>query len=157
MKNFIKNSACEKFENLISHYFKNNLSKKDEKFFKNHYNNCKNCQQKYFLMEKIYQNFKKVEEKYSTFAAVSKEFTINEYKIFNENISAYVDNELNKEENLAVKKILIKNIFAKNSYCELNNLIELMKTDFQNYSKAINFREFIRNFHFYLKKYNFHL
>lgn len=152
MKNFIKNSSCEKFESLISQYFKNDLSKKDEKFFKNHYNNCKSCQQKYFLMEKIYQNFKKVEDKNSKFAAVSKDFTINEYNIFNENISAYIDNELNKEENLAIKKILIKNIFAKNSYCELNKLITLVKTDFQQYSKSINFREIIRNMYFYLKK-----
>ena len=154
MKNFIKNQICGKFETLIPSFFKDELNKTEEKFFKGHFHNCIACQQKYFVMQKIYQNFKKVDEKYSKVTATIKNFTINEYNILNENLSAYIDKELNTQENLTVKKIIIKNIFAQNNYKQLDKLISLVKDDFNEYSSSINFKEIVRNIYFYLTKFN---
>ena len=154
MKNYIKTQICEKFVSFIPSFFRDELSKTEEKFFKAHYKNCTTCQQQYLVMQKIYQNFKKIDEKYSAITASLKHFTINEYNNFNENISAYIDKELSPKENLAIKNILIKNIYAQDSYKELNNLISVVQEDFKRYSNKIKFKEIIRNIHFYLTKFS---
>ncbi len=154
MKNRILNNKCIKFEKMIPDYFKKNLNKNEIAFFESHFKNCEKCQLKYFLMEKVYQNFKKVDEKYKPSFAASKSFTINEYETFNKNISAYMDKELNLEDNLMIKKILIKNYAARESFLKFCKLKILLKQEFSEYSESIKFKEIIRNMYFYLKKFN---
>ena len=153
MKNRILNNKCIKFEKMIPDYFKKNLNKNETVFFESHFKNCEKCQLKYFLMKKIYQNFKKVDDKYTSETATAKNFTINEYENFNKNISAYMDKELNMKDNLAIKKILIKNSIAQETFLKLCRLKMLVKEEFTEYSESIKFREIIRNMYFYMKNF----
>ena len=80
----------------------------------------------------------------------TKKLTINDCIEFNENISAYVDNELEMEENLKIRKILIKSEYSEKKMQELIKVINLLKTDFKMYERKINAKERVRNI--YLRK-----
>lgn len=153
MKFKIGKSDCIKFESLISSYFKNILSANDKNFFKKHFEKCVECQQKFLLMKKIYQNFKKINTDLTKDITKNKDFSINEYKLFTENISAYIDGELSDEENLIIKKLLIKNDYAKKTFLSINNLIFLEKKSFDNYKNKISVKEEIRNLYFHITKF----
>lgn len=153
MKKYLSNK-CLDFEQMLPDFFKENLSLVEKKFFNNHLKNCSMCQQKYFVMRKIYQNFKRVEEKNSVVTCTLKQLTINEYKVLNENINAYIDKQLPMDLNLMIKKFLIKNEFAKNNFVKINRLICLLQQEFSQYSEEIKYKEIIRNIYFNLKGLN---
>lgn len=75
----------------------------------------------------------------------AKNLTINDCIEFNENISAYIDNELKMKDNLRIRKILIKNKYYGEKLQQLLKMINLIKTDFKIYENKINFKERVRN------------
>ncbi len=79
--------------------------------------------------------------------------TINEYRLFDENISAYIDNELDMELSLKIKKFLIKSKYAKIDFARTNKVINLVKSDIEGYSKSIAKKERFRNFIISIKKF----
>ena len=145
MKN-IKNEDCLKLEKLIPDYLRDILSSEDNDFVKSHLDNCENCKHKYSVFKSIYDKFRQIERK-NQISSV-KNLTPKECITFSENLSAYIDNELMPKENLEIRKILIKNEYAKENLQKTQKLISLMKTEFEQYLKNIKFKENIRNMYF---------
>ena len=71
--------------------------------------------------------------------------TSQQYRVFQDNLSAYIDNELNSDESIKVKKFTINNKNARKELQENYNLRKLMKNSFkktkyetrQDFSKSI--------------------
>ena len=62
-----------------------------------HLNICENCRKKYINLLKITQNYEEIREKIYAERNNKREETAyleKEYKLFQENLSAYIDNEL---------------------------------------------------------------
>ena len=147
MKNRTKKEDCVNFEKYLPLVLKNKINIEDYAFFKKHMDECEDCREKYRVVKNILNDIKKIEKTYTTPPLIEKHtFTIKEYITISENLSAYIDKELQPEENLKVKKFLIGHRYYKKNYDELNKVIEYIKTGAEKYYKNIDFKERVRNF-----------
>lgn len=119
----MKELNCEQIEVLLSYFIDKKLSSKIMKDIEYHLNTCSVCREKYMNLQRIKRNYEEITEKiYSddTSENLESEFFEKEYKVFQENISAYIDNELDDRENIRIKKFAIINPEARQN---LENLI----------------------------------
>ena len=147
MNNKIKNTDCQNFEKLLPLMIKSRLNLKDYIFFRQHLNKCENCQKKYEFIKKIFEDFKNIDS--SNTKNVTTPFfkySINEYKAIEDNISAYIDNELSPKENLKVKKLLIGNKHIETEFIKINKLIEIIKNDAEICKNRIKSRKRFADF-----------
>ncbi len=131
--------TCAQVEMLLSFYFdgelKDNLKYKVEE----HLKNCPICSAKYETLTKIFTGMREsvaeigIKQNTSDFSAGGSEYTSSDYKV---NMSAYIDNELDNNENIKIKKLTINNKKAR-KYLEdsyalkhiINNAFEKSKND----------------------------
>lgn len=116
---------CRQVDALITFYKEGCLTELLTKYVKQHLDNCPSCRAKYNEEEVIMPS--------------------PQYEIFRENLSAYIDNELDDSENIKIKKIAISNQQARqdledmyNFKKTLNEVFEKTKSDFRtDYSRNI--------------------
>ena len=138
MTNRIKNTDCQNFEKMLPLMIKSKLNLKDYIFFKQHLNKCENCKKKYEFIKRIFEDFKNIDSsKSSNMTIPFFKYSINEYKKTEDDISAYIDNELGAKENLKVKKMLIGNNHIKNKFIKISRLIDILKNDAEIYKNKI--------------------
>ena len=129
-----KKMNCEQISALITFYLNGTLSPTLTKYVQKHLEYCNSCQEKY-CREIINVADIIPEENYLT----------KQYEIFKTNLSAYIDNELNDNDNIKIKKIAISNpqarqdleeiyLFKKMLHSAYEKTKNEMKTD---YSKSI--------------------
>ena len=124
-----KELNCNQVSALLNFYIEGKLNQKLMGYIDLHLAKCPKCAAKVKELKKIYNNFKN-----------SKNLTIKkEENKFNaeflNNLSAYVDNELNPKENIKIKKITITNPNARK---ELENMYKYKKLMKQAYEKTKN-------------------
>ena len=110
---------------MLSLYIENKLDDEDRFFVENHFLNCINCYQKYLEMKKIMNNlhleYQKLLDEFDKLES-NQNFSIREYETFYNNISPYVDDELNYEESIKFRKYILK---SKPARVELANAYKL--------------------------------
>ena len=110
---------------MLSLYIENKLNDKDKFFVENHFLSCINCYQKYLEMKKIMKNlhleYQKLLDEFDKLES-SQNFSIREYETFYNNISPYIDDELNYEESIKFRKYILK---SKPARAELANAYKL--------------------------------
>ena len=113
---------CEQINILLTYFINNKLSDKIMAEIEYHLNICLSCREKYMNLIRIKQNYKEIQEKIcpNTENLSEPMFNEKEYSKFMNNLSAYVDNELNDRENIRIKKFAILNPNARQ---ELENII----------------------------------
>lgn len=137
---------CIKYEKILPLFFHNKLGIEEKLFIKEHSKVCTFCKQKFLFMQKVYRDFNKLKTKY-----IKKNYeragiyTINEYNNFEENLSAYIDNELGIKEAIKIKEFIIRHPYAKAKFKEDMALLRLFKQDLEMYRQKINMREKLRN------------
>ena len=70
--------------------------------------------------------------------------TTSQYRLFQNNLSAYVDNELPPEENIKIKKFTINNKKARKELENAYSIRKLMNDSFQK-TKSENRQDFSKN------------
>ncbi len=130
--------TCTQVEMLLSFYFdgelKDNLKYKVEE----HLKNCPVCRAKYETLAKLFTGMRESVAELSmkqSFSDSEPEKTVThpDYKV---NMSAYIDNELDNDENIKIKKLTINNKKAR-KYLEdsyalkhvINSAFEKSKND----------------------------
>ena len=125
------NISCSQFEALMHFYINDELKPNLVKAFESHMLSCSECREKYNTFKRI------IEELRSSYSILSnknicpknnssdKKSTINTY------ISAYADNELDINENLKLKKIIITKPKARKQLENIYSLKELLKNSFE--------------------------
>jgi len=113
--------TCEQVLGLLSFYVEKKLSPNLMKEVEYHLNVCKSCKTEYFNLINILNN---CNEKNSQIAIsdINNDdgYSKLQYKVFMDNLSAYIDNELDDDENIKIKKISIIN---QNARQELENML----------------------------------
>ncbi|MBQ8886794.1 MAG: zf-HC2 domain-containing protein [Candidatus Gastranaerophilales bacterium] len=121
----MENKICKKVASMLSLYIENKLDDEDRFFVENHFLNCINCYQKYLEMKKIMNNlhleYQKLLDEFDKLES-NQNFSIREYETFYNNISPYVDDELNYEESIKFRKYILK---SKPARVELANAYKL--------------------------------
>ncbi len=132
--------TCEQVSALLSFYVEDKLSEKLSEYIRLHLESCPSCLEKYLKMKNMINKFMDIQNK-----EIENPYANKQYEDFRNNLSAYIDNELNDFENIKIKKIAISNPLARqdleNIYTFkklLHSSFEKTKNDLKNdYSKSI--------------------
>lgn len=144
------NLTCTQVSALLSFYIDDKLSSQLKQFVESHLEVCPTCRAKLEALTSMVKSLKEVHKK---LASMQPEQVDNvaylsenpQYDAFKINLSAYVDNELNDEDNIKIKKYVISNPKARKELEDmyklrkvLNNSFDKMKNDVkEDYSKFI--------------------
>ena len=129
--------TCSQMDVLISFYIDGDLSSSLKSQVEEHIKNCASCRAKYDIIKNMLVDLKnnfnyeekasgdKKEEKFCT------KVTSQQYRLFKDNLSAYIDNELTNDENLKIKKFAINNSNARDDLESVYNIRRIMNDSFK--------------------------
>lgn|SRR5574344_440942 len=125
-----KKLTCEQVLALMSFYVDNKLSEPLAKQVKAHLDICSDCAESYKnfqeMLGKIVDNQNnKLQETVN-----ANSFNTKQYNDFKQNLSAYLDNELELSENIRIKKIAISNPLARQDLESMYSFKKLLHSAF---------------------------
>ena len=126
--------TCAQMEILITFYIDNELSQNLRKQVEEHLKKCTTCAAKYEIITSMISDMKsccKTEGAKKDSSDSQNNPSSYQYQLFKHNLSAYVDNELNDEENLKIKKLTINNKKARKELEESFGLRKIMNNSFK--------------------------
>ena len=135
--------TCAQMDVLISFYIEGDLSKALKNKVEEHLKKCPACRAKFDIIESMLKDLKKSVNQQNE--EMFSRSSTGQYKIFKNNLSAYIDNELPAEENIKIKKYTINNKRARKDLEDTYNIRKLMNDSFnktkeevrQNFSKNV--------------------
>lgn len=133
--------TCNQVIALMSFYVEDKLKSKLKEYVDEHLKKCPKCREIYMQSKKIAAHVLSLTEENSD----DNPYYTKQYEIFRNNLSAYVDNELNEQESIRIKKIAISNPLARKDLEDmysfkrmLHNSFDKTRSDWKNdYSKII--------------------
>lgn len=130
------NLTCTQVSALLSFYIDDKLSSQLKQFVEAHLAICPTCAAKLEALKSMVVSLKEVHEKLATIKPEHQEGpSMSQYSTFKVSLSAYVDNELNDEENIKMKKYIISNPKARK---ELESMYNLKKAINNSFEKSKN-------------------
>lgn len=133
--------TCAQMDVLLSFYVEGGLSKALKLKVEEHLKKCPTCREKYEIIKTMIQNLKvSVEDREEIYSSNLN----SQYRIFQNNLSAYVDNELPQEESIKIKKFTINNKQARKDLEDTYHIRRLMSESF-NKTKADAKQDFARS------------
>lgn len=126
-----KELTCNQISALINFYLNGRLNPRLKQDFDKHLGKCIECRKKVEELQKIMSKFKASKTEQPPKEVMEMDF-IN-------NLSAYVDNELNANQNIKVKKMTISNPNARK---ELEKMYKYKKILHSAYEKTKNDSKF---------------
>lgn len=126
-----KELTCNQISALINFYLNGRLNPRLKQDFDKHLAKCTECRKKVEELQKIMSKFKASKTEHPPKEVMEMDF-IN-------NLSAYVDNELNANQNIKVKKMTISNPNARK---ELETMYKYKKILHSAYEKTKNNSKF---------------
>lgn len=135
--------TCSQMDVLISFYIEGDLSNTLKEKVEEHLKKCSSCRAKYDIIKSMLADMRESLEDKSEEAFVPN--TSSQYRLFKNNLSAYMDNELPPEENIKIRKFAISNKKARKELEDSYNIRKLMNDSFsktnsdvkQDFSKSI--------------------
>ncbi len=132
--------TCNQVIALMSFYVEDKLNYKLKQYVENHLQKCPKCREIYMQSKKIANHIINLIPQNENSTFVTKQ-----YEDFKHNLSAYVDNELNENESIKIKKIAISNPLARKDLEEIYTFKRLLHDSFEktraewknDYSKII--------------------
>lgn len=141
--------TCTQMDVLISFYIDGDLSKSLKSQVEEHLKKCPTCRAKYDIIKSMITDLKcsfleSEEEQVKTFPSNTAQATSQQYRVFKNNLSAYIDNELENEENIKIKKFTINNKKARQDLENSYYIRKLMNDSFRK-TKNDSKQDFSRN------------
>lgn len=135
--------TCAQMDVLISFYIEGDLSKSLKNQVEQHLKECSTCRAKYDIIKSMISDLKnsfdrEEEPLMQPFQGPSNndnQILSKQYRVFKNNLSAYIDNELENDENIKIKKFTINNLQARKDLEDSYNIRKLMNESFKK-SKA---------------------
>ena len=123
--------TCSQVGALLTFYIENRLNEQLRKYVEYHLSICPSCMEKYKKLTKLVSNYNEVKKQIeSDNLEDEKIYYTQQYQEFRENLSAYIDNELDTEENLRIKKIAISNPLARRDLEDIYTFKKLLHSSF---------------------------
>ena len=143
--------TCAQMDVLLSFYIEEELSKALKKQVEEHLEKCPSCRAKFDIIKTMLADLKttyNIENKDANLNKTREDYhaaTSEHYRVFQNNLSAYLDNELTSEESIKLKKFTINNKTARKDLEDCYNIRRLMNDSFkktkldtkQDFSKSI--------------------
>ena len=119
--------TCTQMDILIPFYIEDDLSKSLKRKVEKHLKKCSICRAKYDIIKSMLSDMRtSVKEKEEICTKGS-----SQHRAFQNNLSAYVDNELTSEENIKIKKYTINNREARKELEDTYSIKRLMNDAFK--------------------------
>lgn len=118
--------SCSQVLSLINFYIEDKLTPKMNDLVKYHLKNCKHCNRKYQELKNVLAKYK-----YTNKNTTNTRNSINLSNDLIKKLSEYVDNELNPDENVKIKKIAIANPNALKQLNSMYKFKQLMQNAYQ--------------------------
>lgn len=120
--------SCDQVGALMAFYIEDKLSSKLMQYVRHHLKNCPFCAEKYENLIQVVNNVVNLS------AAVVNDsedrFLTDQYEEFKMNLSAYIDNELDNNENIKIKKLTISNPLARRDLEDMYTFKRLLHYSF---------------------------
>lgn len=123
-----KNLTCNQVSALLNFYIEGKLSPRLKEYINLHLEHCPSCKKKVQQLQKILLPYKTMKQSTS-------EPNIKQDKSMIDKLSAYMDNELNQNDNIKIKKMTISNPIARK---ELESMYKFKKIIHDAYEKTKN-------------------
>lgn len=131
--------TCNQVGALLTFYVENKLNEQLKKYVEYHLSNCPKCMEKYKKLTKIVSNFNEISEKiHKEDYSEDSPHNTRQYQDFKANLSAYVDNELDDEESIRIKKIAISNPLARKDLEDIYIFKRLLHSSFDKTKNDIH-------------------
>lgn len=119
--------TCAQMDVLLSFYIEGDLSKTLKKKVEEHLRQCSSCRAKYDIIKTMLQDLKDSldDDDEQEKEAQASQVTSQQYRVFQSNLSAYIDNELPPNENIKIKKYTINNKQARRELEDSYNIRKL--------------------------------
>lgn len=124
-----KDLTCNQVSALINFYIEGKLNPRLKEYVDLHLEKCPICKKKIEDLTRILNNFNEIKRNISDNSEDKNELNTE----FRRNLSAYVDNELNSNENIKIKKMAISNPMARK---ELESMYKFKKVLHSAYEKT---------------------
>ena len=134
--------TCIQMDVLISFYIEGDLSKALKEKVEEHLKSCPACRAKFEIISSLLKDLRESIENEQE--EVVQTGANSQYRLFKNNLSAYVDNELPAEENIKIKKFTINNKRARKELENTYNIRKLMNDSFKK-TKSESRHDFSRN------------
>jgi len=121
--------TCAQMDVLISFYIEGDLSENLKLCVEKHMESCPTCKAKFNILNSVINDLQTVCKKQD--ASSEKIYPAKHYSLFRNNLSAYIDNELNSEDSIKMKKITINNKLARKELEDVFNIRRLMSNSFR--------------------------
>lgn len=118
--------TCEQVSALLNFYIEDSLSSKLKEYVRQHLENCPECMEKFISMQNMINKFMEIENE-----EIENPYITKQYKDFKSNLSAYVDNELDNQDSIKIKKIAISNPLARQDLENIYTFKRLLHSSFQ--------------------------
>ncbi len=141
--------TCAQMDVLISFYLDGELSNALKSQVEEHMKNCATCRAKFDIIKSMITELKtnlEIEDDNLSYEnkAVQMKATSQQYRVFKNNLSAYIDNELSNDESFKIKKFTINNINARKDLEDNYNIRKLMNDSFKK-TKSVARHDFSRS------------
>ena len=127
--------TCAQMDVLITFYIEGDLSKTLKSEVENHLKTCPACRAKYDIIKTMILDIKSSvnneNESMLSCNNYATKATSQQYRVFKNDLSAYIDNELSQEENIKIKKLTINNYQARKDLEDSYNIRKLMNESFR--------------------------
>ena len=127
---------CKRVSALLSLYINNKVSNIEKELIETHLNECESCYNKYIYLKSLIKSLK---DSYKQIVELSLKkqqqecFVVREHEKFLENLSPYIDNELDTKECYEFRKHLTK---SPNAQKELKKAYKLQKELQNSFNKT---------------------
>ena len=121
--------TCNQVIALMSFYVEDKINQKLKKYVDDHLKKCPKCREIYMQSKKIANHV------ISLVSNDENTYQTKQYEEFKQKLSAYVDNELDENESLRIKKISISNPLARK---DLENIYSFKKMLHESFDKTRN-------------------
>lgn len=139
--------TCAQMDVLISFYIDGDLSSALKAQVEEHMKNCATCRAKYDIIKSMISDLKNnfdLESEPAATKPYSTKVTSQQYRLFKNDLSAYIDNELPSDENIKIKKFTINNAQARQDLEDSYNIRKLLNDSFRK-TKAEARHDFSKN------------
>ncbi len=133
--------TCNQVIALMSFYVEDKLNSRLKEYVDEHLRHCPKCREVYMQSKKIVNHIMSL----TSYDEETNPYHTKQYEDFKKNLSAYIDNELDENESIRIKKIAITNPLARKDLEDmytfkklLHNSFDKTRTEWKNdYSKLI--------------------
>lgn len=129
--------TCTQMDVLISFYIEGDLSNALKAQVEEHMKSCATCRAKYDIIRSMLKDLKTSldiegeSDLIGNAKSLGGKATSQQYRVFKNDLSAYIDNELSNEESIKIKKFTINNKIARKDLEESYNIRKLMNDSFK--------------------------